>query len=364
MSTYLQANNTQIWANGRHLVECVKVIAETHDVTTFCFSSTTPVMHFFKPGQFVTFELEIDQQPVMRSYTISSSPSVPYSFSVTIKRVPGGQVSNWLHDNLKQGDELAVHGPTGLFNCIDITADKVLLLAGGVGITPLMSMTRWWFDTNADVDINFIHCTRTPKDIIFDRELSFMDSRISNFNLSIICERYDIGDSWSGFTGFVDQNKLAIIAPDFMERTIFCCGPTPFMNAIKNLLTRLGFDMNNYHEESFGAPPESAQQDAIQQAETAAEEVIDESSLFQVEFSESDKKVKIKPDETLHTAASKVGLRIPKGCGIGICGTCKVRVTEGDVTMSHNGGITDEDVADGYVLSCCCVPKSNVKIEY
>ena len=139
---FLNPVTTQTWSNGRHMVRCVKVIQETWDVRTFCFMADQPVLYFFKPGQFVTLELEIDGQPVMRSYTISSSPSVPYSFSITIKRVPGGKVSNWLHDNLNEGDELPVHGPVGLFNAIDFPAEKVLYLSGGVGITPVMSMAR------------------------------------------------------------------------------------------------------------------------------------------------------------------------------------------------------------------------------
>ena len=83
--SYLHDINTKTWSNGRHMVRCVKVIEETADVKTFRFMAEQPVMFFFKPGQFVTLELEIETQQVMRSYTISSSPSVPYSFSVTIK---------------------------------------------------------------------------------------------------------------------------------------------------------------------------------------------------------------------------------------------------------------------------------------
>ena len=127
----------------------------------------------------MTLELEIDGDPVMRSYTISSSPSVPYSFSVTIKRVPGGRVSNWLHDTLSEGQELAVHGPVGLFNAIDAPSPKVLYLSGGVGITPVMSMARWFYDTNANVDMTFIHSARSPKDIIYHRELEMVYERIT-----------------------------------------------------------------------------------------------------------------------------------------------------------------------------------------
>jgi len=357
--------NTRVWANGRHLVRCVRVISETWDVKTFCFNAEQPVMFFFKPGQFVTLELEIDGEQVMRSYTISSSPSVPYSFSITVKRVPGGRVSNWLHDNLKENDELAVHGPVGNFNCIDHPAERVLLLSGGVGVTPVMSMARWFFDTNADVDMAFIHSARTPSDIIFQRELEHMCSRVSNFNLSVICERIEIGQAWNGYRGYLDRAKLEMVVPDFMSRRIFCCGPTPYMSAIRAILMDSGFDMNFYHEESFGATPKAATQDALEQAEIAireAEEVRD-SDLFTVEFTQSGMSVQVAPGETVHAAANRLGLNIPKACGVGICGTCKVRKTAGEVEIQHNGGITEEDLAEGFILSCCSTPRSDVTID-
>lgn len=365
-TTYLHEVNTNTWGNGRHLVRCVKVIQETKDVKTFCFMAEQPVMFFFKPGQFVTLELEIDSIQVMRSYTISSSPSVPYSFSITVKRVPGGQVSNWLHDNMSEGDELPVHGPVGLFNCIDFPSEKVLFLSGGVGITPVMSMARWFFDTNAEVDMQFIHSARTPEDIIYHRELEHMCSRVSNFSLSLICERQETGQAWSGYRGYLDQTKLEMISPDFMHREIFCCGPEVYMSAVKKMLTAVGFDMSRYHEESFGATPVEAEQDAIDQAEVAVDEAdaLESSDMIKVEFSNAGMSVQIAPGETVHTAASKLGLTIPKACGMGICGTCKVLQTSGDVVMEHNGGITDEDVEAGYILSCCSVPQSDTVVEY
>jgi len=366
MSTnFLNPVNTQTWANGRHLVRCVKVIQETWDVRTFCFNADQPIMFFFKPGQFVTLELEIDGQPIMRSYTISSSPSVPYSFSLTIKRVPGGKVSNWLHDNLKEGEELAVHGPAGLFNAIDFSNEKVLYLSGGVGITPVMSMARWFFDTNGAVDMVFVHSARAPKDIIYHRELRHMASRINNFKLHLICEHYDIGETWAGYRGYLNQPMLQLIAPDFMQREIFCCGPTPYMNAVKRLLEANGFDMQRYHEESFGATPPEACADAVEHAEQAADaSPVDAADLHQVAFTATGKSIQVGPGETVHSAAAKLGLHIPKACGMGICGTCKVLKTAGEVSMEHNGGITDEDVAEGYILSCCSVPKGDVSIDF
>ena len=365
-ANYLHEINTQTWSNGRHLVRCVKVIEETADVKTFCFMAEQPVMFFFKPGQFVTLELEIDSQQVMRSYTISSSPSVPYSFSITVKKVPGGQVSNWLHENMSEGHELAVHGPVGLFNCIDYPAEKVLLLSGGVGITPVMSMARWFFDTNAEVDMHFVHSARTPDDIIYHRELEHMCSRINNFSLSLICERQETGQAWAGYRGYLDQHKLSLICDDFMEREIFCCGPEVYMNAVKKMLQASGFDMDRYHEESFGATPVEVEQDAIDQAEIAVDEAdaLDSADMLTIDFQKSGISVQIHPGETVHTAASKLGLLIPKACGMGICGTCKVMKIDGQTTMEHNGGITDEDVEAGYILSCCTVPNSDLSIEF
>ncbi|OZG70071.1 hybrid-cluster NAD(P)-dependent oxidoreductase [Hahella sp. CCB-MM4] len=362
---YFNDVNTRVWANGRHVVRCVRVIQETWDVKTFCFNAEQSVMFFFKPGQFVTLELDIEGEQVMRSYTISSSPSVPYSFSITVKRVPGGRVSNWLHDNLKVQDELAVHGPVGNFNCIDFPDEKVLFLSGGVGVTPVMSMARWYFDTNADVDMVFVHSARSPKDIIFERELWHMSSRVPNFALHVICERTEIGHAWPGYRGYLDQSKLDMIVPDFLTRRIFCCGPTPYMRAVRELLKANGYDMSRYHEESFGATPDQITQDALEQAEIAVKEAeeIKDADMYTVEFLSSGMSIQATPGETVHAAASRLGLNIPKACGVGICGTCKVMKTSGEVEMQHNGGITDEDIEEGYILSCCSIPRTNVSVE-
>lgn len=363
---YFAPVNTQTWVNGRHNVRCVKVIQETWDVRTYCFMAQQPVMFFFKPGQFVTLELEINGKQVMRSYTISSSPSVPYSFSITVKCVPGGEVSNWLYENMSIGTELAVHGPAGQFNCIDFPAEKVLLLSGGVGITPVMSMARWFFDTNAEVDVTFIHSARSPRDVIFARELDHMASRIDNFSLHMIVERMENGLAWHGYRGYLDLEKLNMIASDFMEREVFCCGPAPYMRAVRNLLMEKGFDMSHYHEESFGATPMEVVEDAIELAEVAQAEAdsIVETDLMTISFIKQGKSIQVPQRETLHNAAARLDLMIPKACGMGICGTCKVMVTSGETQMEHNGGITDEDVEAGYVLSCCTVAKSDVVIDF
>ena len=362
-SDFMNPMKTQTWSNGRHLVRCVKVIPETHDVTTFTFSLNEPVLFFFKPGQFVTLELEIANQLVMRSYTISSSPSIPYSFSITVKRVPGGTVSNWLHDNLKSGDQIAVHGPVGNFNCMDFPADKVLLLSGGVGITPVMSMARWWFNTDSEVDMVFAHSARTPRDIIYAKELEYMSTRIENFKVHLICEKTNIGEAWAGYRGYLNEHTLHLMAPDFMEREVFCCGPAPYMNAVKQLLQQCGFDMNRYHEESFGEIPTKAVENAEKHAHMAMIEDQKPKDMVMLRIPERDIVQEVELDSILNEAAAEAGVNIAKACGLGICGACRVKVVHGEYEMNHNGGISQEEVEAGYVLSCCTRVKGDIELE-
>lgn len=362
-SDFLNPMNTQIWGNGRHLVRCVTVIPETHDVTTFTFSMNEPVMFFFKPGQFVTLELDIAEERIMRSYTISSSPSIPYSFSITVKRVPGGVVSNWLHDNLKAGDQIAVHGPVGRFNCMDFPSDKVLLLSGGVGITPVMSMARWWFNTDSEVDMVFAHSARSPKDIIYAKELEYMSTRIDNFKMHLICERTNVGEAWGGYRGYLNSHMLQLLAPDFMEREVFCCGPSPYMKAIRALLEHSGFDMSRYHEESFGETPIKDVEQAEKHAAQAELEDLQPKPAVMLRIPEMGILQEVGLDLTLNEAAAEAGVNISKACGLGICGACRVKVIHGEYDMNHNGGISEEEIEEGYVLSCCTRVKSDIEIE-
>jgi len=356
---YFNPVKTQTWANGRHQVRCLKIIQETHDVKTFCFDMAVPMLFFFKPGQFITLELILDGERVMRAYTISSAPSIPYSFSVTVKRVPGGQVSNWLHDRLQVGDSLVVQGPAGQFNCMDYPAQKVLLLSGGVGITPVMSMARWFFNTNAEVDMAFVHSSRTPDDIIYRAELDYMATRVDNFRLHVICEKTLTGQAWSGYRGYLNAEMLQLIAPDFRQREIFCCGPTVYMNAVRAFLQASDFDMSRYHEESFGgAAAEIAAESTAENTPSATE------TLCWVTFKDSGKSIQVAPGTTLNAAAASAGVNLPKACGMGLCGTCKVKVLDGQTEMNHNGGISEEEVAEGYVLSCCTTIGGNVDIDY
>jgi hypothetical protein len=129
------------WDAAIELLECTMVLDDSANVKTFCIQTALPSWFHYAPGQFITIEAEIDGKKHSRCYTLSSSPSRPLCAAITVKAT-GGPVSSWLHRHLKVGDKLRASAPSGIFSFHHHPAHKYLFLAGGVGITPLMSMAR------------------------------------------------------------------------------------------------------------------------------------------------------------------------------------------------------------------------------
>ncbi|MDR6408993.1 hybrid-cluster NAD(P)-dependent oxidoreductase [Paraburkholderia terricola] len=370
---------------------CCQVRQETHDVKSFFFRAPSERAFVFEPGQFITLELEIDGEAVNRCYTISSPPTRPHTISITVKRVPGGKVSNWLHDNLHAGSQVRVLGPSGEFTCARHPARKFLFLSAGSGITPLMSMSRAHHELGQDSDIVFVHSARTPDDIIFARELDLIASNQAHFRTAFVCERLGARTNWPGVTGFLTLPLLKLIAPDFLEREIFTCGPAPYMQAVRNLLDEGGFDRSHYHEESFSfeTVSEVAAElttahvaDALQTAsatvaataesfvETRAEApgfapapVESTETKFKVSFARSHREIECGSGQHVLDAAKKAGVRLPASCTQGMCGTCKVKLVSGEVAMKHAGGIRQREIDQGMVLLCCSKPLSDLVVD-
>ncbi|MFM0553409.1 hybrid-cluster NAD(P)-dependent oxidoreductase [Paraburkholderia sediminicola] len=373
---------------------CCQVRQETHDVKSFFFRAPSGRGFVFEPGQFITLELEIDGESINRCYTISSPPTRPHTISITVKRVPGGKVSNWLHDNLHAGAEVRVLGPSGEFTCARHPARKFLFLSAGSGITPLMSMSRAHHELGEDSDIVFVHSARTPDDIIFARELDLIASNQAHFRTAFVCERLGARTNWPGVTGFLTLPLLKLIAPDYLEREIFTCGPAPYMQAVRNLLDEGGFNRGHYHEESFSfeAVSEVAAQlttahvaDALQGALApvtadsfieAREEApgfapasaptpvsVETESRFKVSFAKSNREIECGSGQHVLDAAKKAGVRLPASCTQGMCGTCKVKLVSGEVAMKHAGGIRQREIDQGMVLLCCSKPLSDLVVD-
>lgn len=332
--------NAPVWEQGALELICQKVHQETTDVTTFTFQSAQGHRFDFKPGQFITLRLEIDGKTVHRSYTISSSPSRPYMLTLTIKRVEGGIASNWLCDHLKEGHKVSATAPMGAFNLVGIPASRVLFLSAGCGITPMMSMSRWLTDTCSDVDIRFIHSARTAEDIIFNSEIQLMAEQSDLFQPDFVLENHD---------GFLDIEKLQQLVPDLHSRTVYVCGPTPYMKAVEKMVADAGFDMDNYHYESFGGEimPEADETD------TAG---------YEVSLQNSGKVVTVDPGELLVDTLEGQQAPIIAACRAGVCGACKVQIIDGEVESTSQMTLTPQEIEQGYVLSCCSKPVSNLNV--
>jgi len=347
---------------------CSHVRRETHDVKTFVFRAPADRTFVFAPGQFITLELDIDGASVNRCYTISSSPTRPHTLAITVKRVPGGIVSNWLHDNLVRGGTVRALGPAGEFTCARHPARKFLFLSAGSGVTPLMAMSRAHHDLGEDRDIVFLHSARTPDDIVFERELALIAADQANFRIAFICERRGARPDWHGVTGYVSLPLLKLIAPDYLEREVFVCGPAPYMKAVRDLLAEGGFDPLHYHEESFSFDtlaevPADAAIDPATDAPTDAPAAAPIETHFKVSFAKSRRDIDCAHDQNVLDAAKKAGVRVPASCTQGMCGTCKVKLVSGEVEMKHAGGIRQREIDQGMVLLCCSKPKSDLVID-
>ena len=332
---------------------CVDVHDETHDVKSFTFVSPDRKHIAFQAGQYFLFELGLDNEVDGRCYSISSSPHRRNAITVTVKRVLGGRVSNWLHDNLKPNMVVKASGPLGRFT--RPAAPKYAFMSGGSGITPVMSMVRELADAAQPVDALFIHAGRTPKDFIFRSDLANLAERMKGLRLLLLPEDVSNERSWPGFSGRISKELLHLAVPDIAERVVMCCGPAPFMWAAKSIAGELGVPAQNYHEESFDAA-------VIEEAPAPTPEAV-EARTFNVQFSKQNKSVEVRADQTVLSCAKKAGVRMPSSCANGICGTCKSKLVSGSVDMNHDGGIRQREIDAGFFLPCCSKPLSNLVVE-
>lgn len=342
---------------------CHQVQQVTHDVRTFVLASRG--RHRFRqlPGQYVTVSVEVDGATLSRCYTITSPPTRPHTLSITVKRVPGGIVSNHLHEHLRPGRELRVDGPFGNFSIAHHPAPRYLFMSAGSGITPLMAMTRTLHDLGAPTDVVFVHFARTPEDIVFRAELDAIAARNPGVRLLHVVEDEGGEGGWSGLRGRVGTALLSAAVMDAAERETFVCGPGPFMAAARAALLALGLPPTRYHEETFVF--EDLARDLPPLSGPSGEGPASQAELvgYEVSFRRSGRTITCRPDQFVLDAALEAGLTLPSSCGLGMCGTCKTTLLEGTVDMTHQGGIRQREIDNGKVLICCSRPTSPLVID-
>jgi glycine betaine catabolism B len=339
--------NTGPWS-GKLVI--AGIFQETPEVKTFRLiapqSRQLPFQYL--PGQFLTLNLQIDGQPVKRSYTIASSPSRTGYCELTVKREELGLVSRYLHDQLNIGDELQLTAPLGKFTFTgDEDTKAIVFIAGGVGITPLMSKIRYLLDHAWSGKIFLFFSVRTAEHIIFNEELTYLEKRHTNFK--VIRTLSNAQDDWSGERGRVTIDMLLKYVPRLENYPIHICGPTEMNNSLKELLLKSNTAKGLIHVESFGkarAPAKTVTTNGSSVTESEQENQI------VVQFENSQKTVPIKENQTILEAAEQAGISLNYDCRSGVCGTCKVRLLRGQVTMDNSDILEPQERMQGVILTC------------
>lgn len=340
------ANRQPCYRGGPATLVCKAVVNETRDCKTFVFEDAQSRSFDFKPGQYLSFKFYVDGKLCPRAYSISSTPTRPHNVQVTVKRVPNGKVSNWLNDEMRPGMSVDIANVGGDFNYLDLHSRRPLFLSGGSGVTPVISMLQYITDVVDDTDVVFVHFARSPSDIIFRDQLEFIARRFRNVAVHFVVEDRGSEVAYEGNIGRIDPTLMLSLVPDLSERDIFMCGPEGFMKAARAMAGQV--PIRSIHEESFG--------------ETI---VIEEKNGFggEVYFSRSERHGACDPGETLLEAALNAGIWIDSSCRMGLCGSCKVKMTQGVAEAEDNGGLSEGEKAEGFVLTCCTRPRGAVSLE-
>jgi len=341
-----------------------RIFEETPGVKTFRLAAEHDVALPFTyyPGQFLTLSLAIDGKQVKRSYTIASSPTQLHYCAITVKREENGLVSRFLHDQIKEGDALEVAAPNGKFTFTGEEAKSIVLIAGGVGITPMMSVIRYLADMGWHGEIFLLYCCRTTRDFIFREELEQLQERHPHLSVFATMTRA-AGTVWMGLKGRFTAEVLGHLVPDLSQRRIHVCGPSAMMDAVCAMLKTLKVPDEQVKTEAFGpakkptaAKPEAAPDKTATPAEVPA-------STATVAFKRSGKTGTLPADQTILEAAEAVGVEIDNSCRSGQCGLCKVKLLSGKVTMDCDDALSDDDKAQGLILACQAKATENVEVD-
>ena len=353
----------KIWSGS---LRVARIIRQTPDVQTFRFASPDggrlPFQH--QPGQYLVISPVINGKKVNRPYTISSSPTQPDYCEITVKREEMGLVSRHLHDTLREGDTINIAAPTGRFIFDGTQAKSVVLIAGGVGITPLMAIARYLTDKGWQGDIYFAYSTKTPDDIIYRKELDDLKARFPNLHVHVTLSRADM--DWMGHKGRVTAEFLTKCIPELPKRLVYICGPEAMMAMTVQVLKELGVPAEQIKLEEFVAAKRvelDTEPGKVCAPIPAGGVAAPEGGEPKLTFSRSAKAVALTPDKSLLEIAEDAGVNIDFECRSGICGRCKTRLLGGCVTMETQDALDDGDRAKNLILMCQAHASEHVTVE-
>lgn len=412
------------WHPQEFGAECVETIPEAGDMMTFVFRRVDGAPLAFRSGQYLNIEFPVhgaDREPVSRSYSISSAPTAPWTFAITVKLDRDGLVSPWIHEHVRPGTVLDILGPVGAFHLPDEDRRaRYLFLAAGAGITPIMSMIRTIHALPGHADVVVLYHAAHPGNFAFWQELGYLAATDSRLNIYYSLGERDPITSWEWLVGRLSTTMLDQIAPDANGRQVYACGPEGYLEVAEVLLGHVGVDASSIHVEYFSgdrqtqqeyrteiayatqlaqAQPEATvthleaqaaerefytghetSEDAEEQVGIPTEAIdivapVEEfyndpaqfetvgTGEFVMTFTRTGKNVRIDAGQKVLEIAQAAGVRIPMNCQEGMCGSCKSIKLQGEVEMHHQGGIRAREIEAGKFLPCCSTPHTDLVIE-
>jgi 3-ketosteroid 9alpha-monooxygenase subunit B len=322
-----------------HALEVVDVVDETADTRSFVLDIPAALEKTFAyaAGQFCTFRATIGGESVARCYSMSSSPDTGDRYTVTVKRVPEGRMSNWMNDALAPGDTIEVMPPAGLF-VLRETDLPIVAFAGGSGITPVISIIKSALAATTRA-ISLVYANRTADAVIFAAELERLRSRSGG--------RLSVHHHLDSEGGFLDAAQCAALAGHHADADFYLCGPGPYMDTVEAGLSMRGVARDRLFIERFVVP-----------AETPADEDVSATESLVIRLERRKHAVRYQAGDTVLEAARRAGLSPPFSCEAGSCATCMAHLDAGSVKMRVNNALSPAEVDAGWVLTCQAIPMS------
>lgn len=339
-----------------HSIKVNKINRETTDCVSVSFEIPDQLKDefVFIPGQYLTLKMSIDGEECRRSYSICSSFSE--DLTVAVKKVPNGKMSTYVNDFLSVGDTIDLMPPQGSFllDVADSKTRKFVAFAAGSGITPIMSMVKQLNITEPNSEFLLFYSNKDEDNVIFKENLKELSE--NSLDLKLIFTQQAASSPL--YEGRIDEVK----AKELINSSISCinadafylCGPEEMIFSVKNALGSFGVVDDKIKFELFTTPVKMAPKSEIQEdddfdGEAMVTVICDDE---EVEFSLN------KDGDTILDAAMDEDLDVPFSCKGAVCCTCKAKVVEGKVTMDANYALSDQEVADGFVLACQSHPAS------
>ena len=335
-----------------------RVVRETEDAVSIYVTEADGSPVEFKPGQFLSVDVDVGGERLRRAYSLASACLAGVPRHITVKRIHDGRVSNQLNDTIAEGAELHVLGPSGNFTVEPqpVNQRHLVMIAGGSGITPIMSILETVLRVEPDSRVTLIYGNRGWDDVIFrDRLQGLCDELGERLKVDHVLEHPP--EWWTGDRGLLTRDVLGSrfdalgIRDDGLQR-YFICGPTPMMEAAHELLAARGVSASRIAEERFTSP----------EARGGARGS-DKTERVVVSRAGQEQGVRVEPGQTLLEAGLAAGIDMPFSCAMGGCGACRCRLVDGDVQMEEPNCLSRSERDKGYVLACVGRPLGPATIE-